>query len=84
VQYVAESGPGVTDTQADADVGRTWGDDVAGHESLGWLSDVGVGLRIGNSRSGLGNVLHVDLAVPLNRQPGIDSLQLLIETRRSF
>jgi len=29
-------------------------------------------------------VLHVDLAVPLNRQPGIDSVQLLIETRGSF
>jgi hypothetical protein len=48
------------------------------------LSDVGVGLRIGNARSGLGNVLHIDLAVPLSRQPGIDSVQLLIETRHSF
>ena len=67
-----------------ADAGRTWGRDVAGEEPLGWLSDVGVGLRIGNSRSGLGNVLHIDLAVPLVRQPGIDSVQLLIETRQSF
>jgi outer membrane translocation and assembly module TamA len=67
-----------------ADAGRTWGDDVAGQSPLGWLADAGVGLRIGNSRSGLGNVLHVDLAVPLNRQPGIDSVQLLIETRGSF
>jgi outer membrane protein assembly factor BamA len=67
-----------------ADAGRTWGDDVAGQAPLGWLADAGVGLRIGNSRSGLGNVLHVDLAVPLNRQPGIDSVQLLIETRGSF
>ncbi|MGE5199004.1 MAG: hypothetical protein ACM3H9_05145 [Rhodospirillaceae bacterium] len=67
-----------------ADAGRTWGRDVAGEEPLGWLSDVGVGLRIGNARSGLGNVLHIDLAVPLVRQPGIDSVQLLIETRQSF
>jgi len=67
-----------------ADAGRTWGRDVAGETPLGWLSDVGVGLRIGNARSGLGNVLHIDLAVPLVRQDGIDSVQLLVETRHSF
>jgi hypothetical protein len=67
-----------------ADVGRTWGRDVAGEEPLGLLSDVGVGLRIGNARSGLGNVLHFDIAAPLSRQPGIDSIQFLIETRHSF
>jgi hypothetical protein len=67
-----------------ADAGRTWGQDVAGEQPLGWLSDVGVGLRIGNSRSGLGNVLHIDVAVPLVRQPGIDSVQFLVETRQSF
>ena len=43
-----------------ADAGRTWGRDVAGETPLGWLSDVGIGLRIGNTRTGLGNVLHVD------------------------
>ncbi len=67
-----------------ADAGRTWGRDVAGEEPLGLLSDVGVGLRIGNARTGLGNVLHIDVAVPLARQPGIDSVQLLVETRHSF
>ncbi len=67
-----------------ADAGRTWGRDVAGETPLGWLSDVGVGLRIGNTRTGLGNVLHIDIAVPLVTQPGIDSVQLLVETRRSF
>jgi hemolysin activation/secretion protein len=67
-----------------ADAGRTWGEDLAGQAPLGWLSDVGVGLRIGNARSGLGNVLHLDVAVPLARQPGIDSVQFLVETRHSF
>ena len=67
-----------------ADAGRTWGRDVAGEEPLGWLSDVGVGLRIGNARSGLGNVLHVDLAVPTSGRNGIDAVQLLVETRQSF
>lgn len=67
-----------------ADAGRTWGADVAGEAPLGWLSDVGIGLRIGNARSGLGNVLHFDVAVPLSSQPGIDSVQFLVETRHSF
>ena len=67
-----------------ADAGRTWGRDVAGAEPLGWLSDVGIGLRIGNSRTGLGNVLHFDIAVPLASQPGIDTVQFLIQTRQSF
>jgi hypothetical protein len=67
-----------------ADAGRVWGQDVAGEDPLGLLSDVGVGLRIGNTRSGLGNVLHIDVAVPLSRQPGIDAVQFLIETRRGF
>ena len=67
-----------------ADVGRTWGRDVADQEPLGLLSDVGVGLRIGNARIGLGNVLHIDLAVPLSRHPGIDSVQFLVESRHSF
>jgi len=67
-----------------ADAGRTWGRDVTGAEPLGWLADVGVGLRIGNTRTGLGNVLHIDLAVPLVSQPGLDSVQLIVETRHSF
>lgn len=67
-----------------ADAGRTWGSDVAGEPPPGWPSDFGVGLRIGNARSGPGNVLHFDVAVPSSRQPGIDSVQFLVETRHSF
>lgn len=71
------------------DAGRTFGTDPSlsetdSGESLGWLKDVGVGLRLGSARSGLGNVLHIDLACPLDGGNDIDSVQLLIETRRSF
>lgn len=67
-----------------ADAGRTWGQDVTGELPYGWLADAGVGLRLGNARSGLGNVLHVDIAVPVVHPPGIDPYQLVIETRHSF
>ena len=66
------------------DVGRTWGTDVTGAGSLGLLRDVGIGLRLGSSRSSFGNVLHVDLAFPLDGDDDIDSVQLLVTTRRSF
>jgi hypothetical protein len=66
------------------DAGRTWGEDAAGSAPLGWLADAGFGLRLGNERSGLGNVIHIDLAFPLVRSGGVDSVQLLIETRQRF
>ena len=48
------------------------------------LTDVGIGLRLGNSRTALGNVLHVDLAFPLNGDRSISNMQLVIETKSSF
>jgi outer membrane protein assembly factor BamA len=66
------------------DAGRAWGQDPYATAPAGWLKDVGIGLRLGSARSGLGNVLHIDLAFPLDRSSDIDSMQLLIETRKSF
>jgi hypothetical protein len=67
-----------------ADVGRTWGSGVVGNSDLGLLSDIGLGLRLGNARSGLGNVLHVDIALPLKDVPGNHKIQLLVQTMQSF
>jgi hypothetical protein len=66
------------------DMGRTVGRDPLGTESQGLLKDVGIGLRLGNSRSGLGNVLHIDLAFPLDGDSSISSMQVIVETKRSF
>ena len=67
-----------------ADVGRTWGSGVVGDSNPGMLSDIGGGLRFGNTRSGLGNVLHIDFAYPLNNGPGIRKLQVIVGTKESF
>jgi Omp85 superfamily domain len=67
-----------------ADVGRTWGSGVIGNSDPGLLRDVGFGLRLGNSRSGLGNVLHIDFAFPLNDIAGIQRFQFLVQTMQSF
>jgi outer membrane protein assembly factor BamA len=66
------------------DMGRTWGTDVTGFQSSGLLRDVGIGLRLGSSRSSFGNVLHIDLAFPLDGGDDIDSVQLLVTTKGSF
>jgi hypothetical protein len=66
------------------DAGRTWGSPPLASPGLGLLKDVGFGLRFGNARSGLGNVVHVDLAFPLKAAAGISSVQFLVQTEQRF
>ena len=66
------------------DAGRSYGRNPFGSRSQGVLKDAGIGLRLGNARSGLGNVVHIDLAFPLDGDSSIDSVQLLVQTKRSF
>ena len=65
------------------DVGRTWGETPINNVNLGWLKDVGFGLRLGKTRMG-GGVVHIDLAFPLDGEDDIDSVQLLFKVKRSF
>jgi outer membrane protein assembly factor BamA len=67
-----------------ADTGRTWGSDRFAEPPAGWFTDIGIGLRLGSSRSGLGNILHFDIALPLQQTNDIDGVQFTIETKRSF
>jgi hypothetical protein len=66
------------------DAGRTWPGDSAEAPNLGWLRDLGLGLRLSSSRSGLGNVIHLDLAFPLDGDGTIKSVQWLVRTKSSF
>ncbi len=66
------------------DTGRTWGAAPLAAPSLGLLKDAGFGLRFGNSRSGLGNVVHVDLAFPFNGDSSIKRVQFLVQTEQHF
>jgi hypothetical protein len=49
-----------------ADAGVVSGDSATGSAGAGTLRDLGFGLRLGNTRSALCNVLHIDLAFPLD------------------
>jgi hemolysin activation/secretion protein len=66
------------------DRGRAWGGVNQNIVNPGWLSDVGVGLRLALDRAAFGNVLHADVAVPLERAPGIKSVQFIVKTQVSF
>ena len=67
-----------------ADVGRTWGDHPLGGEELGWLKDVGFGLRFAPTRTGSRKIVHLDIAFPLDGDPSIDEVQILLESKKSF
>lgn len=66
------------------DAGRIWGEHPRGTPSLGTLYDVGVGLRLSSPRSSGRSVVHIDLAFPLNGDPTIDNVQLIVKKKASF
>lgn len=66
------------------DVGRAWGGDAANSGNAGWLRNAGFGLRFFSVRTAFSNVLHIDLAFPLDPDAGIKRVQLLVKTKASF
>jgi hypothetical protein len=69
------------------DAGSAWFADgdgkIAADREL--LRDIGLGLRIGSSRSSArGTMVHLDLAYPLNGSRDIKHLQWLVSTRDTF
>jgi len=66
------------------DVGRAWGESPVSSLENEWLRDVGFGLRLGNTRSGLGRMTHIDVAFPLDGDSDISDLQFLVSTKKSF
>ncbi|MCG6118622.1 MAG: BamA/TamA family outer membrane protein [Aquimonas sp.] len=67
-----------------ADVGRVWGRDPLERPNPGLMSNVGLGLRLSNTRSAFARVIHIDLAVPLDGDPRLDRVELVLEARRAF
>jgi len=62
-------------------IGGGTGVDIEGNHTL---SDIGVGLRLGNIRSSKGEVFHLNAAYPLNATGTARKLQLQIITKQSF
>ena len=66
------------------DYGRAWGGLNRNTSNPGWLADAGIGFRFALDRTAFANVLHADIAVPLNRAPGIKPVQFVVKTEISF
>ena len=66
------------------DYGRAWGGPNQNLSNPGWLADVGIGLRLALDRAAFSNVLHADIALPLNRSNDIRSTQFVVRTEVTF
>ena len=73
------------------DMGRVWGDNLvpvpatpSGARGNGVLRDIGIGLRLGNSRSAIGSVIHIDVAYPIDREASTRKVQISVQAKSSF
>jgi hypothetical protein len=67
------------------DIGRAWfPEDPIRPKEFGWLKDVGCGLRLASSRSGFGNVVHIDVAFPFDKPNEVARVQLVVSTHATF
>ena len=67
------------------DTGRAWFPGDANDETSGWLTNVGVGLRLGSNRGSARKLLHIDLAVPLRRGgPDVDDVLIGLKISETF
>lgn len=67
------------------DAGKAWTAGDRGPASLGVLRDVGLGLRVGSSRSANAAMIHLDVAFPLDaRADGEREVQWLVTTSDTF
>ncbi|GGY63220.1 hypothetical protein GCM10011613_03600 [Cellvibrio zantedeschiae] len=64
------------------DVGKAWG--LPNEPQSPLLSDVGIGLRLSSTKVRIGNVIHVDIAMPTSAKEGIDKYQLTIGAFQKF
>jgi len=66
------------------DLGRAWGGPYESASSRHWLADIGFGLRLLSARSSSGTTLHLDLAFPVEREPGVNSVQFSLQSKTGF
>ena len=66
------------------DVGRAWFTDRDNGSNGGVLKNAGIGLRLTSSRAEKGRMMHIDLAVPFDKDDDVDDVQLLVTVKSSF
>ena len=66
------------------DIGRAWFNGKNNGENNHVLKNVGVGLRLAPSRANAGTMIHIDVAAPLDSDGDADSVQWLVNVKKSF
>jgi outer membrane protein assembly factor BamA len=71
------------------DEGRVWGESAIPQSQTTSLRDIGLGLRLsgtrtGNREEGAHNILHLDLAYPLDGGSDISKVQWIIKVKKGF
>ena len=64
------------------DAGKVWGLPIEPNAPL--LSNVGIGLRITSTKVRIGNIVHIDLAMPTTAKEGISKYQLILGAYQRF
>jgi len=64
------------------DAGKAWG--LPSEQNSPLLSNVGVGLRLSSSKIRIGNVIHIDVAMPTSAREGISKYQLIMGAYQQF
>ncbi|MFT4853513.1 MAG: hypothetical protein ACI81O_001015 [Cyclobacteriaceae bacterium] len=69
-----------------ADIGRAWEPGIDDGIVDDYLSNVGIGLRLGSSKSASSRVAHIDIAIPISNRddPDVGDFQISIEVKESF
>lgn len=69
-----------------ADVGRAWKPGVADGLDDDYLANVGLGLRLGSSKSASARVAHIDFAIPMTNRddPAVDRFEISVDFKGSF
>lgn len=66
------------------DTGRAWGGSNSNTANSEWLRNAGLGLRIFSTRAAFSNVLHIDIASPIDADSNVKKVQFLVKTKTSF
>ena len=66
------------------DVGHISSEKAFENDQSGTYKSIGVGLRIASNRSSRGNIIHIDLAKPLDAPDDLSKWQLTIVTKATF
>jgi hemolysin activation/secretion protein len=66
------------------DIGRAWFPGQDKGPNSGYLADIGFGIRLAPTKSNIGQVIHLDLAIPLDKQDDVDDVQFLITIKDTF